>query len=290
MLLWWTGSISSVQLRGAHTIGVVQGVGVRQGCLLSPALFNVFLEFVMGELGTLDGTLTYCTETRNVLLWWTGVHRSGSGCWSETGMSTVSSPVQCVPGVCYGRAGDTGWNAHLQCRDDNDTTLLSAMFGKLEIVTEELEVACRRWGMKMNVAKCKVISGEARQLVIDNTQVEAEERFVFLGSVVPGTSNDVARRIALASSAFGRLRESVWRRGDMSQRLKMRLFKALIVPIAIYGAETWTLKAEDSRRLEVFEMRCLRAIRGVTLRDRLRNDDIREQLGAMPTITEVIIL
>ena len=95
-------------------------------------------------------------------------------------------------------------------------------------------------------------------------------------------------RIVHASSAFRRLRESVWRRGDVSQRLKMRLFKALIVPIAIYGAETWTLKAEDSRRLEVFEMRCLRAIRGVTLRDRLRNDDIREQLGAMPTITKVI--
>ena len=227
---------------GRVYIGVVQGVGVRQGCLLSPALFNAFLEFVMGELGTLDGTLTYNAEMAMDILY------------------------------------------------ADNTTLLSAMFGKLEIVTEELEVACRRWGMKMNVAKCKVISGEARQLVIDNTQVEAEERFVFLGSVVPGTSNDVARRIALASSAFGRLRQSVWRRGDMSQRLKMRLFKAHIVPIAIYGAETWTLKAEDSRRLEVFEMRCLRAIRGVTLRDRLRNDDIREQLGAMPTITEVIRL
>ena len=74
----------------------------------------------------------------------------------------------------------------------------------------------------------------------------------------------------------------------MSQQIKMRLFKALIVPIVIYGAETCTLKAEDSRRLEVFEMRCLRAIRRVTLRDRLRNDDIREQLGAMPTIIEVI--
>ena len=78
-------------------------------------------------------------------------------------------------------------------------------------------------------------------------QVEAVDKFVFLGSVVPGTSDDIARRIALASSAFGRLRESVWRRGDVSQRLKMRLFKALIVLIAIYGAETWTLKAEDNR-------------------------------------------
>ena len=61
--------------------------------------------------------------------------------------------------------------------------------------------------------------------VIENTQVEAVDKFVFVGSV--GTSDVIARRIA--SSAFGRLKESVWRRGDVSQRLKMRLFKALIV-------------------------------------------------------------
>ena len=72
----------------------------------------------MGELGTLDLTLTYNAEMA------------------------------------------------MDIRYADDNTLLSAMFEKLEIVTEELEEACRRWGMKMNVAKCKVLSGEARQLVI----------------------------------------------------------------------------------------------------------------------------
>ena len=38
----------------------------------------------------------------------------------------------------------------------------------------------------------------------------------------------------------------------------MRIYKALILPIAIYGAESWTLRQADTRQLESFEMRCLR--------------------------------
>ena len=57
-----------------------------------------------------------------------------------------------------------------------------------------------------------------------------------------------------------------------SEPLKVRLYHALILPIVTYAAETWTLTAEDTRRLEAFEMRCLRAILGVTRRDRLRNE------------------
>jgi hypothetical protein len=216
------------------------GVGVRQGCLLSPTLFNVFLEFVMRELETLDRTLTYSVDMA------------------------------------------------MDIRYADDTTLLPSIFDKLEMATEELENACRKWGMRINAAKCRVLSSEGRQLNIDGAPVETVESFVFLGSLVPGTTDDVKRRIALASSSFGRLRQTVWNRGDVSRRLKMRLFQALIVPIAIYGAESWTLSVEDNGRLEVFEMRCLRAILGVTLRDRIRNEDIRQQLGVKSTITEVI--
>ena len=64
---------------------------------------------------------------------------------------------------------------------------------------------------------------------------------------VPGTSHDKKMRmIALASSAFGRLRESVWRRGNVSQLLNVRLFRDLIIPIAMYRAETWNVRVEDS--------------------------------------------
>ena len=112
--------------------------------------------------------------------------------------------------------------------------------------------------------------------------------FVFLGSVVPGTSGDVKRRVTLASSAFGRLRKSLWSRREVSLKLKVRIFECLIKPTAIYASESWALRAEDKRELLIFEMRCLRSILGVTRRERLRNDDIKERLCIRNNILDTI--
>ena len=98
------------------------------------------------------------------------------------------------------------------------------------------------------------------EIVIDGQVVEHVPEFVYLGSLVPDSSADVRRRIALAATAFGRLRKSIWNRRSISLNLKIRLYKALILPIATYASETWTVKGGDAHKLEVFEMRCLRAI------------------------------
>ena len=65
------------------------------------------------------------------------------------------------------------------------------MFEKLQLSTTELEVACARWGMRINVDKCKVLSENDGQVYIAGAAVEKVNNFVFLGSVVPGTSGDV---------------------------------------------------------------------------------------------------
>ena len=158
----------------------------------------------------------------------------------------------------------------IDIRYADDTTLLSAIFEKLHLSTSQLENACQKWGMKINGAKCKIISPSDQRIVIDGEEVEHVEEFVFLGSVVPNSAKDVIRRIGLASTAFGRLREAIWKKKSISNALKIRLYNALIVPIATYASGTWTLRSSETRRLEVFEMRCLRAILGVTCRERLK--------------------
>ena len=67
----------------------------------------------------------------------------------------------------------------------------------------------------------------------------------------------------------------------------MLLYGALILSIAIYGAEDWMLRSQEIQSLEVFEMRCLRAIRGVTRADR-HNIKIREDTFTPESITDVI--
>ena len=112
-------------------------IGVRQGCILSPTLFNIFLEFVMDELTSL-----------------TNFHL-------EEQMST-------------------------EIRYADDTTLISLIFEKLKLSSEELENACKKWGLKINSTKCKVITTEVNDHITINDQiVENVENFNFLGSTIP---------------------------------------------------------------------------------------------------------
>ena len=230
----------AVTIENSLTGWFVVRVGVRQGCILSPTLFNVFLEFVMDEISSLQEF--HLTQ-----------------------------------------------NLTTDVRYADDTTLISCMLEKLKFSTEELEAACRKWGLKINASKCKVMSPDPTcDVHIELEPVENVDNFVFLGSVVPDTSDDVKRRIALASSAFGRLKKQVWSNKEIQNQLKLRLYYALIVPIAIYASETWTLKVEDSRKLTVFENDCLRAMCGKTRIDRSRLVDIKNILGVKDDILNMI--
>ena len=130
--------------------------------------------------------------------------------------------------------------------------------------------------MKINPTKCKIMTDDNRDITINGSPVDKVDDFVFLGSNVPSVEADVTR---LAAWAFGRLKRTVWTNQDISRSLKVRIYRALILLIAIYGAESWTLRQADTRQLESFEMRCLRVILGVHLMDRVRNEEIRQRLN-----------
>ena len=59
---------------------------------------------------------------------------------------------------------------------------------------------------------------------------------------------------------------------------KTRLYKALVLSVLLYNAETWTMTEEIGRKLLVFEMAVLRRIAGISRWDRRRNVDIRREL------------
>ena len=71
------------------------------------------------------------------------------------------------------------------------------------------------------------------------------------------------------------------------RRLKVKIYKTVIRPVLLYGAETWALHKKEDTILEVTEMRMLRRIRGVTLRDRMRNIQVREDLGVVNILQKV---
>src|SRR5215469_12530642 len=65
----------------------------------------------------------------------------------------------------------------------------------------------------------------------------------------------------------------------MSLEMKRRIFESIVIPKVMYGSDTWSLNAKERNDLEVFEMKGLRSICGVSIRDRVRNVGIRERCG-----------
>ena len=80
----------------------------------------------------------------------------------------------------------------------------------------------------------------------------------------------------------------MWSRKDISIQLKLRLYYALLIPIAVYVNETWTILKKDERRLNVFEMKCFRSILSITLQEHVRNELIKQALNVEKTIVDTI--
>ena len=163
----------TVNVDGKMTDWFEVTVGVRQGCLLSPTLFNLFLEFVMDELQDLQNSASFNDQ------------------------------------LC------------IDVRYADDTTFIAAIFEKLQLSTNQLQEACNKYGMKINASKCKAITASPISISISNNNVETVQDFIFLGSNVPSTSADIKRRISLANIAFGRLKQNIWSRRDVSIALKI---------------------------------------------------------------------
>ena len=90
---------------------------------------------------------------------------------------------------------------------------------------------------------------------VEGGVVEMVKDFTYLGSTWSAdgeTAREVDCRIARASKAFGSLRLSIFTNSALSVGTKRTTYNVVIIFILLYGAETWTLKAPDVRRLTVF--------------------------------------
>jgi len=117
----------------------------------------------------------------------------------------------------------------------------------------------RCYGMEMNVEKTKVIwiSRQPFQvkIMIDQKRLENVESFKYLGSILTNDGRctcEIKCRIAMAKAEFNKKRALFTSTLDLE--LGKKLVKCYIWSLALYGAETWTLRAVHQKHLESFEM------------------------------------
>ena len=138
-------------------------------------------------------------------------------------------------------------------------TFIKRLFSYLMKVKEENENV----GLNLNVQKTKsMASGRITSWQIDGEAVETVSDFIFLGSKITADgdcSHEIKRRLLLGRKVMTNL-DSTLKSRDITLPTKVRLVKAMVFPVVMYGYESWTIKKAENRRTDAFELWCWRRL------------------------------
>ena len=138
-------------------------------------------------------------------------------------------------------------------------------------VKEESE----KFGLMFNIQKTKIMaSGPITSWQMDGETVETMADFIFWA---PKLLQMVIAAMKL-KDAYS-LEEKLWPSRDISLPTKVRLVKAMVFPVVMYGCETWTVKKAECRRSDAFELWCWRRLLRVPWTARRFNQSILKEIS-----------
>ncbi|KAJ4448532.1 hypothetical protein ANN_10550 [Periplaneta americana] len=145
---------------------------------------------------------------------------------------------------------------------------------------EILVEASRPIGLEVNPEKIKYMIMSRDQNIVRNGTIkigdlsfEEVEKFKYLGATVTNlndTREEIKRRINMGNACYYSV-EKLLSSSLLSKSLKVRIYKTVILPVVLYGCETWTLSLREEQRLRVLENKVLRKIFGV------KRDEVTEE-------------
>ena len=97
---------------------------------------------------------------------------------------------------------------------------------------------------------------------IDGETLKTVRDFIFLGSKITADgdySHEIKSHLLLGRKAMANL-DSILKSRDITLSTKVRLVKAMVFPVVMYGCESWTIKKAEHRRIEAFELWCWRRL------------------------------
>ena len=114
-------------------------------------------------------------------------------------------------------------------------------------------------GLKLSIQKMKVLaSGPITSWEIDGKTVETVSDLIFAGSKITADgdcSHEIKRRLLLGRKVMANL-DSIFKSRDITLLTKVRLAKAMVFPVIVYGCEGWTVKKAEHQRIDAFELWC----------------------------------
>ena len=145
-------------------------------------------------------------------------------------------------------------NGHL-----SSPTLMAESEEELKSLLMKVKEASEKVGLKLNIQKTKIMaSGPVTSWEIDGETVQIVSDFIFWGSKMTADgdcSHEIKRRLLLGRKVMTNL-DSIFKSRDITLPTKVRLVKAMIFPVVMYGCESWTIKKAEHRRIDAFKLWC----------------------------------
>ena len=112
-------------------------------------------------------------------------------------------------------------------------------------------------GLKFNIQNTKIVASDPiTSWEIDRETVETMADYIFLGSKITADgdcSHEIKRRLLLGRKVVTNL-DSILKSRAITLSTKVRLVKAMVFPVVMYGCENWIIKKAECRRIDAFEL------------------------------------
>ena len=158
------------------------------------------------------------------------------------------------PVVMYGCKSWTVKKAECRRIDAFELWCWTSLLMKVEVESEKV-------GLKLNIQKMKIMAYDPiTSWEIDGETVETVSDLIFLGSKITidgDCSHEIKRHLLLGRKVITNL-DSIFKSRDNTLPTKIRLVKAMVFPVVMYGCESWTVKKAESQRIDAFELWCWR--------------------------------
>ena len=248
--------------------------GVKQGCILVPTLFGLYLAAVLEASSD-----NVCDAQCGVYL----RSRTDGKLFNLARLRAKSLCSEvCVQELLYA----------------DDSALVAKSLEDLQAVLDRFVAASVAFGPTVNISKAEVLYHPAPgtphkdpDLYIHGEPIKSVQNFTYLGCVISSDSSidlEITRRIQSAASAFRALDARVWSQRRIKLATKCKLYRVFVLPCLLYSTETYTLYRRHLKRLTSIQPRHLRSVMGLTWRDWVSNGEVLQK-ASMESVEAMLV-
>lgn len=242
-IIWklYRDEIAVVQC-GVHTQEAKIEKGVRQGCSLSPTLFNAYIQKGLDEVRE-----RMQNKGRGVV-----IHGE------KIDMLRFADDIAVVA--------------------DNEEELTTMLKEMESVFNSKYGMKINKGKTKiLSISK----NGTQANIMLEGTPIENVNEFTYLGSKITSdakSKRDIQSRICQAKIAFNK-KKRLFTSNNLNITLRKKLLKTFVWSVMLYGSETWTMGKPEHQKIEAFEMWCYRRMLKISWVEKVTNEQVLRRLS-----------